>query len=101
MGRGIATTLGVRAPDVAWCSDSWLEPHPEEMPLTSAPEICVEIVSASNALPKLREKAMAYVKAGAVEAWIAYPQTWRLEIYERGGMRESSSFKVELSALFD
>ncbi len=44
---------------------------------------------------------MAYVKAGAVQAWIAFPQTRRLEIYDRGGLRESTSFKVELGALFE
>ena len=97
---GIATAIGVRAPDVAWCSDAYLAAHPEEMPLSSAPEICVEIASASNALPKLREKAMAYIKAGAVEAWIVFPQTRRIEIYDRSGSRESTSFKVDTHALF-
>ncbi|OGA28632.1 MAG: hypothetical protein A3I01_09570, partial [Betaproteobacteria bacterium RIFCSPLOWO2_02_FULL_65_24] len=87
---GIATTIGVRAPDVAWCSETYLRAHPEEMPLSSAPEICVEIASASNALPKLREKALAYVQAGAVEAWIVLPQTRQLEIYDRGGRRETT-----------
>jgi Uma2 family endonuclease len=98
---GIATAIGVRAPDVAWCSDAWLAAHPEEMPLSSAPEICVEIASASNALPKLREKAMAYVKAGAVESWIAFPQTRRLEIYDRTGLRESTSFELDPSESFE
>ncbi|MCC6473172.1 MAG: Uma2 family endonuclease [Burkholderiales bacterium] len=97
---GIATAIGVRAPDVAWCSDAYLAAHPEEMPLESAPEICVEIFSTGNALPKLREKAMAYVKAGAVEAWIVFPQTRRLEIYDRSGSRESTSFNVDTSDLF-
>ena len=97
---GVATSIGVRAPDVAWCSESYLAAHPEEMPLSSAPEICVEIVSASNALPKLREKAMAYVNAGAVEAWIVYPQSRRVEIYTREGRREATSFAVETSELF-
>ena len=67
---GVATSIGVRAPDVAWCSDTYLQAHPEEMPLSAAPELCVEIVSIHNALPKLREKAMAYVRAGAREAWL-------------------------------
>jgi len=98
---GIATAIGVRAPDVAWCSDSYLAAHPEEMPLSSSPEICVEIASVSNALPKLREKAVAYVNAGAVEAWIVFPQTRRLEIYDASGKRESTSFKVDLRKLFD
>lgn len=97
---GVATSIGVRAPDVAWCSDTYLAGHPEEMPLSSAPELCVEIVSASNALPKLREKAMAYVEAGAVEAWIVYPQSRQIEIYARTGRQDATSFAVDTSALF-
>ena len=97
---GVATAIGVRAPDVAWCSGSYLAAHPEEMPLASAPELCVEIVSASNALPKLREKATAYVNAGAVEAWIVYPQSRQIEIYDREGRREATSFAVDPAALF-
>lgn len=95
---GVATTIGVRAPDVAWCSDSYLAAHPEEMPLTSAPEICVEIVSASNALPKLREKARAYVSAGAIEAWLVFPAT-RIEIYGDDGLRGKTAFAVDTTAL--
>jgi Uma2 family endonuclease len=97
---GVATTIGVRAPDVAWCSDAWLVGHPEDLPLTSAPELCVEIVSANNALPKLREKAMAYVNAGAQEAWLLHPETGRREIYTREGLAESSAFPVPLDGLF-
>jgi Uma2 family endonuclease len=92
---GIATAIGVRAPDVAWCTDGYLASHPEEAPLSSAPEICVEIVSASNALPKLREKALAYVNAGAVEAWIVHPTTRRVEVYARDGRRETTAFPVD------
>ena len=97
---GIATPIGVRAPDVAWCSDDFLAAHPEEMPLTGAPELCVEIVSATNALPKLREKAMAYVNAGAVEAWIVYPQSEQIEIYGREGRKPATSFTVDSATLF-
>jgi Uma2 family endonuclease len=98
---GISTAIGVRAPDVAWCSDAFLAAHPEDMPLSGAPEICVEIWSASNPLPKLREKATAYVNAGAVEAWILLPEMRRSEIYGRSGRLESSSFAVNIGALFD
>jgi Uma2 family endonuclease len=97
---GVATSIGVRAPDVAWCSDAYLAAHPEEMPLASAPELCLEIVSASNALPKLREKALAYVNAGAVEAWIVYPQSRQLESYARDGRRQATSFPVDTALLF-
>jgi Uma2 family endonuclease len=97
---GVATSIGVRAPDVAWCSDDYLMAHPEEMPLSSAPELCVEIVSASNALPKLREKAMAYVNAGAREAWLMYPDTRRMEIYGREGRLDGTAFGVDIESLF-
>ena len=98
---GVATSIGVRAPDVAWCSESYLAAHPEEMPLSSAPEICVEIVSASNALPKLREKAMAYVNAGAVRhgSCIRSPGDWRSTRARGAGKRRSSS-AVDTGALF-
>ena len=98
---GISTSIGVRAPDVAWCSEHYLATHPEEMPLSSAPELCVEVVSAGNALPKLRDKAMAYVNAGAVEAWIVYPQSRQIEIYAGEGRREKTSFAVDTAALLD
>jgi len=97
---GVATAIGVRAPDVAWCSDAFLAAHPEDMPLSSAPEICVEIASASNPLPKLREKAAAYVNAGAVEAWILFPETRQSEIYGKSGRLGASSFAVQASAFF-
>ncbi|MGQ0653210.1 MAG: Uma2 family endonuclease [Betaproteobacteria bacterium] len=96
---GVATSIGVRAPDVAWCSDDFLRDHPEEMPLAGAPELCIEIVSESNPLRKLREKAMAYVNAGAVEAWIVSPQSRELEIYGREGRKAATSFAVDTATL--
>jgi Uma2 family endonuclease len=97
---GVATAVGIRAPDVAWCSDGFLAAHPEEMPLASAPELCVEIVSPANALPKLREKAVAYVNAGAMEAWIVHPQSREIEIYGREGRKAATSFAVDTATLF-
>jgi Uma2 family endonuclease len=97
---GVATSLGVRAPDVAWCSDAYLHAHPEELPLSAAPELCIEIVSAHNALPKLREKALAYVRAGAREAWLVYADSRLVEIYGQDGRRTATEFDVEVAALF-
>jgi Uma2 family endonuclease len=97
---GIATAIGVRAPDVAWCSDAYLRAHPEDAPLSSAPELCIEIVSSSNALPKLREKAAAYVKAGATEAWLLFTQSKQVEVYGPEGRRQRSVFPVDHAELF-
>ena len=98
---GVATAIGVRAPDVAWCSDTFLSAHPEESPLSSAPELSIQIVSASNALPKLRDKAAAYVEAGAIEAWIVFPQSRRIEIYDSSGPRDGTAFPIDVTALLD
>lgn len=97
---GVATDIGVRAPDVAWCSDAFLAAHPEEAPLSGAPELCIEIASPSDALPKLREKAAAYVNAGATEAWLVLPQSKQVEIYGRDGRRATTSFAVDPADLF-
>ncbi len=97
---GVATSIGVRAPDVAWCSEAFLAAHPEETPLTAAPELCIEVVSASNALPKLREKALAYVRAGAREAWLVYPQSRGVEIYGRDGRLDRTTFAIDPDSIF-
>ena len=70
------------------------------MPLSSAPELCIEIVSLHNALPKLREKAMAYVLAGAHEAWLVYPDSRQVEIYGREGRLTKTGFNVDMASLF-
>ena len=97
---GVATAIGVRAPDVEWCSEQYLSRHPEESPLLSAPELCIEIASVTNALPKLREKASAYLKAGAIESWIVFPRSRQIEIYAAEGRCDTTSFSVDLAALF-
>lgn len=97
---GVATDLGIRAPDVAWCSDAYVANHPEEAPLSSGPEICVEIFSASNALPKLREKGAASVRAGAREAWIVIPDTRAVDFYGTSGRVTASTFPVDTAQFF-
>jgi Uma2 family endonuclease len=97
---GVATDLGVRVPDVAWCSSAFLAAHPEEAPLGGAPELCVEIASPGDARPKLREKAAAYVGAGATEAWLVFPRSRQVEIYGAEGHRQATSFPIDLEQLF-
>ena len=98
---GILTELGVRAPDLARCSDAWLEAHPEDAPLASAPELCIEILSPTNSIIKLREKAAAFVRACAMEAWILLPEQRAREVYGSSGRLDASSFPIEVEALFE
>jgi Uma2 family endonuclease len=98
---GVATDIGVRVPDVAWCSEQFLKAHPEEAPLSGAPELCVEIASPGDARPKLREKAAACVAAGATEAWLVFPRSRQVEIYGTEGRRQATSFKIDPATLFE
>lgn len=97
---GVLTEEGVRAPDVAWCSDEFLSAHSEEAPLTAAPELCIEIASPGNAMPKLREKAFAYLSAGATEAWILVPASRTREVFREGALVDDSGFDIGLSEIF-
>lgn len=66
----IQTSQGVRVADVAWASDSFIERFGFETPYSRAPEICVEVVSASNSQGEIDEKIELYLSKGAHEVWI-------------------------------
>lgn len=67
----IATPEGVKAPDVVWMSpERWKQMQATGDPTTLAPEICVEVMSASNTEAEMQEKRRIYRSAGAQEVWI-------------------------------
>jgi Uma2 family endonuclease len=74
----ILTRIGIRVPDVAWASPSFMQTFGEITPYTRAPEICVEILSPSNVDAETVEKTAAYLAAGADEVWL---------VSEDGGIR--------------
>lgn len=65
----IQTNDGVKVPDVAWRSRDFLNAHQGEDPFSSAPEICVEVLSPSNSRAEIDEKKALYFAAGAIEVW--------------------------------
>lgn len=65
----ISTADGVRATDVAWISYARLAAIGENICLTKAPEICVEILSPKNTRAEMAEKRALYFAAGAQEVW--------------------------------
>jgi len=97
----VTTSLGLLVADVAWASAEFMRAHGTETPFTKAPELCIEIASPSNSRKELREKVDAYLAAGAVEAWIVYPQSTRFEFVGTGGPLQQSSFAIDLAGLFD
>ncbi len=65
----LSTREGVKGVDVAWFSKPKWQPQREQVCLTHAPEICVEVVSPGNSQRELREKKALYFPAGAQEVW--------------------------------
>ncbi len=67
----LATSEGVKVPDVIWASASRLDEMEETGdPATLAPELCVEVMSESNDWDEAHEKRALYREAGAEEVWI-------------------------------
>ncbi len=89
----IQTTDGVRVPDVAWCSDAFVAAHGEETPFSSAPELCIEVVSPSNSRHEMERKIGLFLEAGAQEVWLVSRE--RFEFYGQEGRRERSVLGVE------
>ena len=65
----ISTIDGVKAADVGWYSDETYEQVRGQDVFERAPEICVEVISPSNAASEMLEKKSLYFEAGASEVW--------------------------------
>ncbi len=65
----VSTSLGVKLPDVVWCSPVRYKESLEKGILLTAPEICVEVLSPSNTPEELRIKSALYFEGGAEEVW--------------------------------
>ena len=66
----LSTADGVKAIDLAWLSKGRVEFRERPLVLTSAPEICIEVLSPSNTAAEMDEKRALYFDAGAGEVWI-------------------------------
>lgn len=66
----IKTSKGVKAPAVAWASTAFVREHGHKSPLAKAPELCIEVLSPSNAPREMEEKRELYFAKGAQEVWL-------------------------------
>ncbi len=64
----VLTSKGVRVADIAWASPEHPETEQGDV-FTTAPEICVEVISPSNTTQEIRQKIQLYLDAGALEVW--------------------------------
>jgi Uma2 family endonuclease len=97
----IVTSCGLFVADVAWASDDFRRVHNYDTPYVTAPEICVEVVSRFDSRKQLQENIAAYLSTGAIEVWIVYPSSERVEFFGAGGQLSASAFPVDLTGLFD
>ncbi len=67
---GVQTSDGTKQPDVVWASDTLWRSHPDKASFSSAPEVCVEVLSPSNSRREIEEKLQLYLEAGAQEVWV-------------------------------
>jgi Uma2 family endonuclease len=66
----IQTSDGVKVADVVWASDQRMDLIENEETASIAPEICIEIKSASNTKEEMNIKKDLYLEAGAQEFWV-------------------------------
>ncbi len=64
------TPFGTKVADAVWRSDAFVQKYGEDTPYPVAPEICIEVVSSSNAKAEIAEKIMLFLSKGALEVWI-------------------------------
>lgn len=89
----IQTTKGIRVPDVAWGSEAYTLLHQHDILATSAPELCIEIISPSNSRQAMQDKVALYLEAGATEVWLIEEQGQTGEI-------SKSRYAVDLQNCF-
>ena len=97
----VVTEFGLFVADVAWGSRQFAASRGKESPFMRAPEICLEVVSPSNSAKEMAEKRAGYLGAGALEAWLLFLHSKRIEFHGQHGMLERSRFAVDLTGIFD
>mgnify|MGYP002626531125 CR=1 FL=1 len=65
----VDTPKGTKVPDVGWYRRERIESHWRESSYPLAPDVCVEILSASNAAESIEEKKALLFGLGALEFW--------------------------------
>ena len=86
----ILTARNVKVADVAWGSSAFFEANGFETPYPVAPEICVEVLSASNSMEEMMMKKNLYLAKGAKEFWIC-GEDGGMEFHGRDGAISASA----------
>jgi Uma2 family endonuclease len=105
-----------RRPDVAFVSYSrWPETTVERAEAWNVvPDLAIEIISPTNLAEAVDEKIVEYFQAGVQLAWVLYPTTGRVHVYESAnkarvveqsgeldGGQVLPGFRLPIQSLFD
>lgn len=80
----VKTSAGTKVADVAWISMERWEQVKEELDVSIAPEICVEVLSFGNSTEEMEQKRNLYFEANAEEVWICSADG-SIRFYDRTG----------------
>ncbi len=80
----LQTSDNVKVADVAWISPERYRQVKHEIAYSSAPELCIEVISASNSKQEMLEKKDLYFEIGAIEVWLCSPEG-EISFYDRSG----------------
>ena len=94
----IQTGKGVKVPDVVWISPDFGKGFGVITPYPKSPELCVEILSASNILAEMAEKRELYFARGAQEVWLCDEQGG-LTFYDCTGQLPASRLCPEIKRI--
>lgn len=85
----IETEDSTKVADVAWVSQKTFAIIKKEFSCSVAPEICVEVLSPSNAKAEMEFKRKLYLQAGAREYWVC-DEVGALQFFNASGQVERS-----------
>lgn len=95
----VDTTDGTKVADAAWVSAQRFSTIKHQFSSSIAPEICVEVLSPSNAALEMENKRSLYLSAGAIEYWTC-DEDGKLSFFSANGQLAKSnlcpSFPISL-----
>ena len=96
----VMTDRGIRVPAVVWMSaEHWVQSK-GQTPLLTAPDICVEVLSAGNTRQEIAMKSGAYLRAGAKEV-IVVGLRGEVEFLGSEGKRSISALGIVLELPYE
>lgn len=75
----------VRGPDASFMStERFAQVRTQDRYPTLMPEICIEVISPSDTLPNLRDKANEYLAAGSLLVWVVDGDQRKVHVFTEG-----------------